>query len=210
MQSGRDPEEAKTVVGLQTACGAAGAASGLFLLAAGMGLLPFLLLLGLGTAVPALRLAEGRSKRNRLILRAFPFQLDLIALGVESGLDLPAALERVAERNSNGPLHEELSIVLRQMRMGRSRREALEELSARLALQPIDRFCRTVIQADRMGTPLGAALKTLANELRSERFLRAEKLAAEAPVKMLFPLLFFIFPCVFLVLFGPIVFALLG
>ena len=96
--------------------------------------------------------------------------------------------------------------MLRELRMGKTRQEALRMMSERVDLRPLSQFVAALIQADRMGTSLGKVLRIQSTQMRIERTQRAEKLANEAPVKMLFPLIACIFPTVFLVLFGPIIY----
>lgn len=174
--------------------------------AGGTALLVVLLACG-GGLLPLLWLRDRVRERQKAITRALPYALDLLTLSVEAGLDFAAGLARVVERGRPGPLRDELALVLRQLRLGRTREEALRGLMERVDLPAVSSLVRALIQADRMGTRLGGVLRVLSSQLRQERSLRAEKLAGEAPVKMLFPLLACIFPTVFLVLFGPIVFA---
>ncbi|AKU90636.1 type II secretion system F family protein [Vulgatibacter incomptus] len=162
----------------------------------------------LGAGYPRLWLREQIQRREKAITRALPFGLDLLTLSVEAGLDFSGALGRVVEKGKHGPLRDELAIVLKQLRMGRTREDALKQLAERVRLPAVASFVTTVIQADRMGTSLGKVMRIQATQLRQDRSQRAEKLAGEAPVKMLFPLIACIFPTVFLVLFGPIVFAM--
>jgi tight adherence protein C len=144
--------------------------------------------------------------RRKAILRALPYELDLLTLAVEAGLDFVGGLQKVVEKGRPGPLRDELNLVLRAIRLGRSRSEALQQMAERVDLPPVRAWVRALVQADRMGTPLGRILRMQADRLRERRAQAAEKAANEAPVKLLFPLIFFIFPTVFLVLFGPIVF----
>ena len=146
------------------------------------------------------------SVRRRAILRALPYELDLLTLAVEAGLDFVGGLHKVVEKGREGPLRDELHMVLRSIRLGRSRSEALTQMAERVDLPPVRAWVRALVQADRMGTPLGRILRMQADRLRERRAQAAEKAANEAPVRLLFPLIFFIFPTVFLVLFGPIVF----
>ena len=147
------------------------------------------------------------TKRHLAISRALPFNLDLLTLSVEAGLDFTAALAKVVEKGKHGPLREELNLVLKQLKMGKTREEALKSMILRVDLPALTQFVTALIQADKMGTSLGKVLRIQSTQLRIERTQRAEKLANEAPVKMLFPLIACIFPTVFMVLFGPIVFA---
>jgi tight adherence protein C len=162
-----------------------------------------------GLIYPLLWLRDQVKKRHHLITRALPYNLDLLTLSVEAGLDFTAALAKVVEKGKQGPLRDELQLVLKQLKMGKTREEALKSLVARVYLTSLNVFVTALIQADKMGTSLGKVLRIQSTQLRIDRTQRAEKLAGEAPVKMLFPLVACIFPTVFMVLFGPIVFALL-
>ncbi len=161
----------------------------------------------IGLFYPMIWVNDQVSKRHLQISRALPFNLDLLTLSVEAGLDFTAALAKVVEKGKHGPLREELALVLKQLKMGKTREEALKSMIARVDLPALSQFVTALIQADRMGTSLGKVLRIQSTQLRIERTQRAEKLANEAPVKMLFPLIACIFPTVFMVLFGPIVFA---
>jgi tight adherence protein C len=182
------------------------------LLALGLGLSVWLrlgagacLLCGLaGAAYPLLWLRDRVRARHRTIARALPYSLDLLTLSVEAGLDFPAALAKVVEKGRSGPLAEELSVVLKELRLGKTREEALRNLARRVDLPALTSFVQALVHADRMGSPLGKVLRILSTQLRIERSQRAEKLANEAPVKLLLPLVFFIFPTLFLMLFGPL------
>jgi len=199
------PEE---VIWLACLGAIAGAVSGAVLAAAfGSGLL-LLPCVAAGAGLPAIRLREAIKKRQLRIVRELPFALDLLTLSVEAGLDFAGALAKVVEKGRPGPLRDELGLVLRCLRMGRTREEALLEMIPRVDLPVVTSAVTSLVQADRMGTSLGKTLRILSGQLRSDRTQRAEKLAGEAPVKMLFPLIAFVFPTVFLVLFGPIVFAM--
>ncbi len=146
------------------------------------------------------------AKRHRLITRALPYNLDLLTLAVEAGMDFQAAVSKVVEKGIQGPLVDELNYMLSLLKVGRTREEALRIMEERINLPSITSFVNALIQADRMGTSLGKVLRIQSETLRDQRSQRAEKLAQEAPVKMLFPLIAFIFPTVFMVLFGPIIF----
>jgi len=166
------------------------------------------LLVGLAGAIyPLIWVNDQVKKRHLLISRALPYNLDLLTLSVEAGLDFAAALAKVVEKGKEGPLKQELGIVLKQLKMGKTREEALKGMIARVDLPALSTFVTALVQADKMGTSLGKVLRIQSVQLRLERTQRAEKLAGEAPVKMLFPLIACIFPTVFMILFGPIVFA---
>jgi tight adherence protein C len=143
--------------------------------------------------------------RKRELQRSLPFVLDLITLCVEAGLNLQGAFNQAVEKGPHGILRDEIQRVLRDVRNGKARAEALRGMSERLQEASVTNFITAMVQAERVGMSLGPALRAQADQRRSERFLRAEKLAMEAPVKLLFPLIAFIFPCTFIVLFFPIV-----
>jgi tight adherence protein C len=138
------------------------------------------------------------------VLRELPFYLDVITLAVESGLNLGSALAQAVDKGPRGPLRIELGRVLRDLRAGRSRQEALRAMAERLAIPAIGSLVAALLVAEKQGVSLGPVLRAQAEQRRAERFLRAEKLAMEAPVKMLPPLLVFVFPCTFVMLLFPV------
>jgi tight adherence protein C len=158
----------------------------------------------LGWALPASWLRDRIEARRRAVLRELPFYLDVITLAVEAGLNLPVALAQAVDKGPRGPLRVELGRVLRDLRAGRPRAEALRALSERLATPAVASLVAALLVAEKQGSALGPVLRAQAEQRRNERFLRAEKLAMEAPVKMLPPLLVFVFPCTFLVLLFPV------
>lgn len=189
-------------------------ALGAFALLSGIGSvagLPWIfpVLAGGASIAPWLWLSGRARDRKGAIEGELPFVLDLLALVVEAGNDLLSGFARIAERMPAGPLHDELLHALRELRMGLGRAEVFRGLAERTGSPAVARMSAAILQADRMGAPVGESLRILAGQLLSERFLLAEKKAAQAPVKILFPLVAFIFPAVFLVLFGPIALALL-
>jgi len=124
---------------------------------------------------------------------------------VESGLNLQGALGQAMEKAPPGPLRNEFAIVLRDLRSGLSRAEALRRMADRLDISEITSFVSSIVQAEKMGASLATVLRLQSEQRRSERFLRAEKMAMEAPVKLVGPLIIFIFPVTFIVLGFPIV-----
>jgi tight adherence protein C len=164
----------------------------------------FLLAAAFGYLFPAIWLRDRVQLRRRQTLKTLPFMLDIITLCVEAGLNLTGALNQAVAKGPAGALRDEFGRVLRDVRAGRSRTEALRSLSDRMDESVITNFVAAVIQAEQTGMSLGPILRAQAEQRRSERFSRAEKLAMEAPVKLLFPLIAFIFPCTFLVLGFPI------
>ena len=166
---------------------------------------PLLLGFLLGFAYPAIWLKDRIDVRRRQALKSLPFMLDLVTLCVESGLNLTGAIQQAVDKGPTGALKDEFARLLRDIRTGKSRSEALRELASRMDMPAISSFVATLIQAEATGMSLGPILRAQADQRRVERFARAEKLAMEAPVKLLFPLIFFIFPCVFAILMFPIV-----
>jgi tight adherence protein C len=142
--------------------------------------------------------------RHRGVQKALPYALDLITLCVEAGLTLQSALGHAVAKGPAGPLRDEMARVLRDRRAGKTRVEALRSMSTRMRDPAIANLVSALIQSETLGMNLGPILRAQAEQRRMERFSRAEKLAMEAPVKMLFPLIAFIFPCTFIVLGFPI------
>jgi tight adherence protein C len=159
------------------------------------------------TGLHFLRLAA--RQRQLRIAHELPYVLDLLTLVLEGGHDLTTGLAETSRHLPPGPLGEELSLALRELRLGRPRAETFRQLGLRAGSKDLQRLTSTLARADGLGAPLGPALRALSGQLRSERFLLAEERAGQAPVKMLLPLALFIFPAVFLVLLGPIAFALI-
>jgi tight adherence protein C len=158
-----------------------------------------------GFIFPQIWVRDRLLARKREILKTLPFFLDVITLCVEAGLNLTGAFQQAAGKGPAGPLREELSRVLRDVRAGKVRADALRTMSDRLDEPAVTNLVSALIQAEAMGMNLGPILRAQADQRRTERFARAEKLAMEAPVKLLLPLIAFIFPCTFLVLGFPIV-----
>ncbi len=144
-------------------------------------------------------------KRHNDIRKALPFVLDLLTLSVEAGMDFMSALQRNNQHRNIDALGEELIQVVREIQLGKTRRTALRDMSMRVNLQELRSVINALVQADELGVSIGSILRIQSDQMRQRRFERAEKLANEAPVKMLFPLLVFIFPSVFLILLGPII-----
>jgi len=153
-----------------------------------------------GYYYPALWLKEATERRNRRIFRDLPFYLDIVILAVESGSNFTGGLTQAVRKAPSGPLKLEFGRVLRDVRAGKPRSEALRDLSGRVNSDGINAVVSSIIQAEQTGSSLGKVLRAQADQLRSKRFLKAEKLAMEAPVKLLGPLVLFIFPNTFLVL----------
>jgi len=160
---------------------------------------------GLGYFLPNVFLERRIAYRKREILDSFPDAMDLIIVCVESGLGLDAALARVSEEMHmiSPTLGEELHLINLELRAGSSRERALRNLALRTGVEDIDTLVAMLVQSDRFGTSIAQALRVHAENLRTKRRLRAEEAAAKIALKLLFPLIFFIFPSMLLVLLGP-------
>ena len=143
-------------------------------------------------------------RRQKSILRAMPFMIDMLTLSVEAGVDFMNALQRSLDGRVPDALTEELVRMNHEIQLGTSRRDALANLAARCDMPDMRSFAYALIQADELGVGIGTILRIQSDQIRQKRFDRAEKMANEAPVKMLGPLMLFIFPAVFIVLLGPI------
>ena len=143
--------------------------------------------------------------RQREIFETFPDAADLLLVCVEAGLGLDAAFVKVAEemRRKSQALAEELHLVNLELRAGGSRDKALRNLALRTGVEEVNTFATMLIQADRFGTSIGESLRVFSDELRTKRQMRAEEVAAKIPLKLLFPMVFCIFPSLLLVLLGP-------
>ena len=166
----------------------------------------FLLGIALGFFLPDMRLSDAIKKREFAIIRSMPNFLDLLTLAVEAGLDFAGGVRKVIEKSRPNPLIFEFKLFLRELMVGKTRKEALKNMSNKLEIPDIASFVSAVIQSEEAGASLGPVLRIQADEMRAKRFQRAEKLANQAPVKMLFPLIAFIFPATFIMLFGPLLF----
>jgi Flp pilus assembly protein TadB len=163
--------------------------------------------MGLGAAgffIPWLVLQSKVRKKEDAILRELPDALDIIAANIEGGLSLNQAVSRYAARNRNA-FSDELMTVIKKMQMGQSSEEALRGLDNKLAMKDVSSFINAFLQAEKMGGNVKKIIKGQAEEVRKRRFQHLKKLAHEAPVKLLIPLMIFIFPVIFIVLFGPII-----
>jgi tight adherence protein C len=156
----------------------------------------------IGVMGPKIWLDNRVRARQKMVLKSLPDAFDLITTCVEAGLGLEAALARVAEK-VEGPFGEELTVMLHEVSLGRLRREAMKDLGERVGLSDLTSFINAVIQAESMGTSIAAVLRVQADQMRVKRRQRAEQQAQAAPIKMMFPLVLCIFPCMFLVILGP-------
>jgi tight adherence protein C len=143
--------------------------------------------------------------RQMEIIQNMPFGVDMLALSVEAGLDFIAAMSKVIEKSKKNSLTEEFEIVIKEIRIGASRAEALRNLSWRVDLIQISSFCATLIAADSVGASIGPILKSLAVEIRQKKSAEVEKAGATAATKILFPMMFLIVPAVLIIVFSPII-----
>lgn len=164
-----------------------------------------LLLASIGYYLPNMVLSSAMRRRQRELMDALPDALDLMTVCVEAGLGLDAAMGRAASEIGlrSQALADELNLVALELRMGVKREHALRNLALRSGVDDISSFVAMLVQSDRFGTNVADALRVQAETMRTHRRLRAEEAAAKIPLKMLFPLIFFIFPSLMLVLMGP-------
>jgi len=163
-----------------------------------------LMSLGVGYMVPEYWL-KGRVKTVKgVILRELPDAVDLLGLCVNAGLDFMLALKWVVEKSPPSVMINELNTLLQEINVGKTRREALKSLAEKYNMPDVATFSRTLIQADKMGTSVAEALNILSEDMREARYRRGEQMAMKAPMKLLVPLLFFIFPVVGILVAGPI------
>ncbi len=170
----------------------------------GQGFLGLLVMGIIGFMLPRFWLRSAVGSRQKKIVKNLPDAMDLITTCVEAGLGLDAALAKVSGQ-MKGPLAKEISQMLLEVGMGRLRRDALSDLGQRTGVQELISFVNAVIQAEQLGVSIGHVLKVQSDQMRTHRRQRAEKLAHEAPIKMMFPLVLCIFPAFLLVILGPAV-----
>lgn len=167
-------------------------------------------IIGAGTAsvffyTPGLYLNHLVTKRQRAIQNGLPDALDLLVVCVEAGMGLDGAIQRVGQELAlkEPVLSSELKLLTLELRAGKSRREALKNLATRVGLEDVGSLVALLIQADMFGTSIAQTLRVYAEAMRTKRFQRAEEIAAKLPVKLLLPLVFFIFPTLLMIILGP-------
>lgn len=158
-----------------------------------------------GFYAPHLVARQERKAREISVRADLPFFTDLLALSTEAGLDFIPSIQRIVEKAESSVLASELAIVLKDIKLGSSRADALKGMATRLDLQEITSFIAVLVDADATGASLSQVLKDQSVQIRLERFVRAEKAGARASQAIMVPLLLFIVPAVFLVVFGPVV-----
>lgn len=167
-----------------------------------MGIFLGVLGIGIGYLVPEFWLGGRIKARQKIILKMIPDTLDLLTISVRAGLGFDAALAKVVEKLP-GPLSDEFRRALAEVRVGKTRRDALRDMIPRTNVQPLSNFIGAIIQAEQLGVSIAKVLQVQSEQLRIERRQRAEEMAAKAPIKMLFPLVGCIFPSLFIVILGP-------
>ena len=159
----------------------------------------------LGFLLPRMWLRDIRARTVKQVTRQLPVYLDFLTLSIEAGLNINGAMTQAVSKGPAGALKREFEHVLRDLKSGLTRADALRRMDNRLQVKEVTNFVGAVVQAERMGGGLATTLRFQSEQRRTERFQRAEKQAMEAPVKLIFPLLIFIFPVTFIVLGFPIV-----
>lgn len=160
--------------------------------------------MGVGYVLPEILVRNKIKKVKATIVKELPDAIDLLGLCVNAGLDFMLSLKWVVEKSPPSVMIDELNVVLQEINVGKTRRDAIKDLAARYELPDLSTFSRTLIQADKMGTSVTEALNILSEDMRQARYRRGEQLALKAPMKMLVPLLMFIFPVVGILVAGPI------
>jgi tight adherence protein C len=152
--------------------------------------------------LPNFVLKRAITMRQQKITDELPDNLDLLTVSVEAGLGFDQALLKVVEK-SKGVLPQEFQRVLHEIRIGKTRRDALREMASRTGVEDLQTFVAAIIQADQLGVSIGNVLRIQSQQLRQKRRMNAEERAQKAPIKMLIPMVLFIFPSLFIILLGP-------
>ncbi|MEQ8175151.1 MAG: type II secretion system F family protein [Syntrophomonadaceae bacterium] len=155
-----------------------------------------------GLLIPNFFLKSSEKNRKTLILKSLPDVLDLLSVSVEAGLGFDQAIQKVTEK-TRGPLSEEFEKTLQEINMGKQRREALRDMANRIDVDDVTVFLSSIIQADQLGVSITNVLRSQSQQGRTNRRLRAEEKAQKTPIKMLIPLVLFVFPSLLIVLLGP-------
>ena len=158
-----------------------------------------------GFMLPQLWIIDYKRRRGEELVRNLPLYLEYLTMCVDAGLNFSGALKQAVDKGPHGAMRNEFRVILRDINSGYSRAEALNRFDNRVEISDISTFVRAVVQADKLGSSLKDTLYAQAQQRLNERFQRAEKLAMEAPVKLIVPLVIFIFPLTFIILLFPIV-----
>lgn len=162
-----------------------------------------------GTLYPFFWRWMQKRKKIALMKRELPFLIDLLSIAVRAGMDLLQAVEKIVQTLPPSPLLSEFAKMLEDLKLGRTRREALQSFKARVPLPDIRVLVSLLLQAIQLGTPLSSILLATARQMRERRFSRAERLGSQSAVKILFPLVFCLMPSLFLLVFAPLVLKLM-
>jgi tight adherence protein C len=157
----------------------------------------------LGGILPWLVFKSRVQVRQQRIRKDLPYLLDLLTLCVESGMDFTTAMLRVGPNFQGTELGEEVSLLVTELRMGKGREEGLRDLSRRVGIMELSTVVNSIVQSDKLGSGMGPALRIQSEDMRKHRMFQAEEAGMKAPVKLVFPLVFFIFPTTFIILFAP-------
>ncbi len=157
-----------------------------------------------GFVLPGVWLGRKMKQRKTNILKAMPDALDLLSISVEAGLGFDLALQRVSDKWDN-ELSREFQRVVGDARLGMQRRDAMRMMADRCGVEDLSNFVQAIVQAEQLGVSIGRILKVQSEQMRVRRRQRAQELAQQAPVKMLFPMVFLIFPSILVVILGPAV-----
>lgn len=181
-----------------------------FALQLGLSTVVIVLLGGLGLYFPEMHCRALKKQRESSVRSDLPFFADLLALSTEAGLDFVGSIQRIVEKAEGSVLGEELSIVLKDIKLGAARADAMKALATRLDMNEITSFVSVLVDADATGAPISKVLKDQSEQMRLERFVRAEKAGAQASQVIMIPLVLFILPAVFIMVFGPVVIQFMG
>lgn len=158
-----------------------------------------------GVLFPGMYCNSEKQRRYTDIISELPFYIDLLALSTEAGLDFINAIQRVVDKAEDSTLADEFGVVLKDIKLGSSRSDALRTMAERLDISEMTSFCSVIIDADYTGASIAQVLKEQSTQMRLERFVRAEKAGAQASQTILIPMVLFILPAVFIVVFAPVV-----
>lgn len=158
-----------------------------------------------GYRLPASRMAQKIQRRQQAILKQLPTTLDLLTTCVEAGMSLQAGMQKVVERMKPQPLKDELERTLKEIQLGRSRGDALRDLGRRVGLKELNSVAIAMVQAETMGASIAKTLRVQSAVMREARWQQAQEQAQKAPLKLVFPVTFLIFPTIFIIIFGPLI-----
>ncbi|EKD26447.1 MAG: flp pilus assembly protein TadC [uncultured bacterium] len=169
------------------------------------GIVLVLIFSAVGWFMPALKISELIRARKKNIMKSLPFALDLITISIEAGMDLLGAIQRVVDNSEMNEFNYELYLFIHETKLGIRKIDSLKRMSDRIDIPVVAAIISSLIQAEELGMRVGQILRIQSQSLRTKQILASEKMAMEAPVKMMIPLALFIFPAVFIVLLGPLI-----